>query len=181
MSHNPVQGSCTQLTIHFCRAEGVTYRCRGRGALLSLPNGGHREDAIHTKAFEDYIRDHIVGWFTWAQNKLGVESIEDLILVSGRTLVASWAAAVFLDNTMEAEVSLASRSHDNGGASFVWGKIRGSVVYHNSRFDPVRFPGCSTRHALIFICCMERKFCPGWINASSSGASEKSASPSGPE
>jgi hypothetical protein len=143
VSHNPALDSLTQLMLHFCRAEGVTYKCRGRGALLSLPNGGHREDVIRTKAFEDYIRDHIISWFTWAQkNKLGVERMEDLILVSGRTLVASWAAVVFVDNNMEAEISLASRTHNNGGASFVWRKIRGPVVHHNSRFDPVRFPGC---------------------------------------
>jgi hypothetical protein len=42
---------------------------------MSLPNGAHCEDVIRTKAFEDYIRDHIVNWFTWAQNnKLGVDS-----------------------------------------------------------------------------------------------------------
>ena len=107
---------------------------------MSLPDGGRREDAILTKAFEDYIRDHIVDWFIWAQNhKLGVERIEDLILVSGRTLVTSWAAAVFVDKTMEAEIALTSRTHSDGEASFVWGKIQGPVVYHNNHFDPVRF------------------------------------------
>ena len=126
--------------IHSRRTEGVTYKCRGRGALLSLPNGGRREDAIRTKAFEDYIRDHIVVWFTWAQNrKLGVERLEDLILVSGRTLVSSWAAAVFVDSNAEAEISLASRMHNGGGTTFVWRKIRGTVLFHNSRYE-VRFP-----------------------------------------
>ena len=122
------------------RAEGVTYKCRGRGALLFLPNGGRHEDAILTKAFEDHVRDHVVSWYTWAQkNKLGVERMEDLILVSGRTLVTSWAAAVFLDKTMEAEITLTSRTHTDGAASLVWGNIQGPVVYHNNHFDPVRF------------------------------------------
>jgi hypothetical protein len=120
--------------------EGVTYKFRNRGALLSLPNGGHREDVIRTKAFEDYIRDHVDMWFNWAQNnKLGVERMEDLILVSGRTLVTSWAAAASVD-TFEAEISLTSRSLSNVGAKFVWGNVRGRVSYHNSRFDPVRSP-----------------------------------------
>ncbi|KAF8474352.1 hypothetical protein DFH94DRAFT_761689 [Russula ochroleuca] len=123
--------------LHHPNTEGVTCKCRGRGALLSLPHGGHREDVIRTKAFEDYIRDHIVSWFTWAQNnKLGVERMEELILVSGCTLVTSWAAAAFVDNSMEAEISLASRTFATGGASFAWNNIRGPVVYHNSRFDP---------------------------------------------
>ena len=89
--------------------------------------------------FEDYIRDHVDRWFNWAQNnKLGVERMEDLILVSGRTLVTAWAAAAFVDNTFDAEVSLASRLFSNFGAQFVWGNVRGRVLYHNSRFDPVR-------------------------------------------
>jgi hypothetical protein len=121
--------------------EGVTYKFRNRGALLSLPNGGHREDVIRTKVFEDYIRDHVDRWFNWAQNnKLGVERMEDLILVSGRTLVTSWAAAAFVDNTFDAEISLSSRSLSNIGANFVWCNVRGRVTYHNSRFDPVRSP-----------------------------------------
>jgi len=108
---------------------------------LSLPNGGHREDVIRTKAFEDYIRDHVDQWFNWAQtNKLGVERMEDLILVSGCTLVTSWAAAAFVDNISDAEISLASRTLSNVGASFVWGNVRGRVMHHNSRFDPVRPP-----------------------------------------
>ena len=125
------------------RAEGTTYKCRGRGALLSLPNGGHREDIIRTKAFEDYIRDNVVSWFTWAQrNKLGVERMEDLILVTGCTLVTSWAIAVFMDNNIiEPEISLASIVRNNGCASFIWSGIHGPVLYRNSHFDSVRSTG----------------------------------------
>jgi hypothetical protein len=78
-------------------------------------------------------------WFNWARNnKLGVERLEDLILVSGCTLVNSWAAAEFVGNT-EGEISLASATFRNGGARFVWYNIWGPVVYHNSQHDPVRF------------------------------------------
>jgi hypothetical protein len=121
--------------------ESVTYKFRNHGALLSLPNGGHREDVIRTKVFEDYIRDHAVRWFNWAQNnKLGVERMEDLILVSGCTMATSWASAAFVDDTSEAEISLASRLLSNVGASFVWDNVRGRVSYHNSRFNPVCSP-----------------------------------------
>jgi hypothetical protein len=92
--------------------------------------------------FEDYIEDYVDSWFTWAQkNRLGVERVEDLILVSGCTLVTSWAAAAFVDDTMDAEIALAGRTLNNGGASFVWSNIQGHVLYHNSRFEPVRTPG----------------------------------------
>jgi hypothetical protein len=71
----------------------------------------------------------VVSWFSWAQkNKLGVERMEDLILVSGCTLVISWGAATSVENA--AEISLASRALNNGGASFVWSNIQGPVAYH---------------------------------------------------
>ena len=109
---------------------------------MSLPSGGYNEDVIRAQVFEGYIQDHVDSWLIWAQkNRLGVERVEDLILVSGCTLVTSWAAAAFVDDTMDAEISLASRIHDNGGGSFVWSNIRGHVLYHNSCFEPVRSPG----------------------------------------
>jgi hypothetical protein len=156
---------------------------------LSLPNGGHSEDVIRTKPFEDYIQDHIVSWFTWAQkNKLGID-MEDLILVTGCTLATSWAVATFMENNMdpEAEVSLTSRMLSKGGTDFIWSKIQGPVVYHHSHFDAVRFLGyvysAYTDFCLFY---MERKIHP-WlgsrilrlgINASSSGAFVQSASSS---
>jgi hypothetical protein len=111
---------------------------------LSLPHGGHREDAFRTKAFQDYIRDNVVSWFTWAQkNKLGVDRMEELILVTGCTLVTSWAAAVF-DGTAGRPVDATSISldaqKDRDGAQFFWHNGRGSVEYRNSPFNPVRSP-----------------------------------------
>jgi len=106
---------------------------------LSIFHEGHREDAVQMKKFEKYIQDNVVSWFIWAQ--LGVERMEDLILVSGCTLVTTWAAAVFTDHIMSAEISLASRTLSNGGASFVCSNVRGPIVHHNNRFDPVRSPG----------------------------------------
>jgi hypothetical protein len=147
-----IPSQTVSLSLNFCRAEGVTYRCRGRGALLSLPHGGHREDAIHTKVFEKYIRDHVVSWFNWSRDKgLPVGSMEDLVLVYGCTLVTSWAAAAFDDYDADAQVSLASRTLNNGGASFVWSNIRGTVEFHDSQRDPVCFLlVMPTRRSLTF-------------------------------
>jgi hypothetical protein len=91
--------------------------------------------------FEDYIRDNVVSWFEWSRKiGLGIERMEDLILVTGRTLVSSWAAVAFrvVDYAQEAEISLAVQPHPDGGASFDWSKIHGTVSYHNSRLHPVR-------------------------------------------
>ena len=124
------------------------YQCKAqhRGALLSLPHMGRRKDIIPIKLFKDYIRDNVDNWFRWSKKmKLPVEHMEDLILVTGCTLVTSWAAAVF-DGHMSVDsdattISLEARKSDGGGAHFDWRNIRGKVEYHNSRFDPVRSPG----------------------------------------
>ena len=139
------------LSLLSLRAEGVTYKCRRRGALLSLPHGGHREDAIQTKVFEKYIRDHVVGWFNWSRGKgMPVERMEELVLVYGCTLVTSWAAAAF-DDYGDAQISLNNSALSSGGTNFRWGNIRGIVEYHDGQVDPVCSTlATSTRRALRF-------------------------------
>jgi len=67
--------------------------------------------------------------------QLGVERIENLILVTGCTLVTSWGVAVCVDNNLKAEISLANGMLVDFGTRSVWGNVRGHVEYHNS---PVR-------------------------------------------
>ena len=115
---------------------------------MSLPLGGFREDVIRVKLFENYIKDNAVDWFRWSKEMmLPVEHMEDLILVTGCTLVASWAAAVFDGRTT---ASLEAINSGDSGAQYVWRNIRGNVEYHNSRFDPVRSPVMSSRREHIF-------------------------------
>ncbi|KAI0285688.1 hypothetical protein BC826DRAFT_113392 [Russula brevipes] len=129
-AHNPLAATPNDF-------EGLTYKCPGVGALLSLPHKAVREDTIRTKVFEDYIRDHVASWFAWSQkNRLDVERMEDLILVTGCTLAKSWATAAFCDPTANSQVSLSVQSHDDGRASFTWRSIHGSVMNDNSRHDP---------------------------------------------
>ena len=89
--------------------------------------------------FEDYTREHVVSWFAWSRKVgLGVERIEDLILVSGCTLASSWATVAFVDAAQEAEIDLAVRALPNGGASFDWRPMDCTVEDHDSQPDPVR-------------------------------------------
>jgi hypothetical protein len=126
---------------------GQMYQCRAqhRGALLSLPHKGHSKDVIPIQVFKDYIKNNVDNWFRWSKKmKLSVEHMEDLILVTGCTLVKSWAAATF-DGHMSVDgdtttISLEARKSDGGRAHFFWRNIRGMVEYHNSEFDPVRSP-----------------------------------------
>lgn len=79
--------------------------------------------------FEYYIRDNVDSWYSFARRRrLNVKHMEDLILVTGCTLVTSWGIAAFVDNTQDAEVLLWIR-----GSFFDWRVIRPSVAYHNSR------------------------------------------------
>ena len=106
---------------------------------MCLPHNGHREDAICHGLFKDYIRDKVESWFEWSKKRgLGIERIEDLILVSGRTLVTSWGAAVFLDHGQEeTAISLAVHTLPNGGGRFAWRLINRLVPHRNSQIEPV--------------------------------------------
>lgn len=145
---------------------------------MSIPHDGRREDVIRPKMFEDYIRDNVDSWFEWSK-KIGlrVESMEDLILVTGCTLVPSWSSATFLGRSETAQLSLVQMP-DKSERNFEFRNIRGDVARHCSRLDLVRFPyfyGFSPC-ALILFHYDERKFqARSRINASSSGVSEQSA------
>jgi hypothetical protein len=148
---NPVTDTFTQPVIRSRRTEGVTYICRGPGALLSLPCGGYREDAIHKRLFRERICDNVDSWFNWSRNAdLPVDRMDDLILVTGCTLVTSYASAVLDDHIADAQASLVSRPLNNGGASFVWNNIRGTIEYHDSQLNPVCLSHYITCRALIF-------------------------------
>jgi hypothetical protein len=106
---------------------GTTYGCRKNQGAHGL-----RKDLIRTKALEDYIRDHVDSWYSFAvRRRLDVERVEDLILVTGYTLVISWWVATFVDSVKDTEVLLRYR-----GEKFDWREIRPSVACQNSH--PVR-------------------------------------------
>jgi hypothetical protein len=89
---------------------------------------------VRTKVYEDYIRDNVVSWFECSKNNgLPVERMEDLILVTGCTMVTSWAAATFVDHSQE--ISLAAQALPSGGAQFNWSRMRGNVPHHDSQHD----------------------------------------------
>ena len=120
---------------------------------MFVPHKGHRKDIIPIKVFREYIRDNVDNWFRWSKKMKLVEQMEDLILVTGCTLVTSWAVAAF-DSRMSvdsevATISLETRKSDDGGAQFVWRNNRGLVEYDNSVSDPVRSLAMSPCHELM--------------------------------
>ncbi len=98
----------------------ASFRCRrNKGAFLSLPFNGVSKDAIRTKAFETYIRKHCDSWIEFAIiNDLDVR-LEDIILVTGCDLTATWAMAAFI-NSLDPEVRLSVQAFEAGSARFQW-------------------------------------------------------------
>ena len=83
----------------------------------------------------------MVSWFNWSKSqKLPVDVMEELILVTGCTLVDSWAAVAFVGRSESAEISLVAQTPDRSDRSFEVGDFEGDVTQHCSYFDSFRFP-----------------------------------------
>jgi hypothetical protein len=81
--------------------------------------------------------------------------MEDLVLIYGCTSVTSWAAAAFDDFDTGAQVPLANRKLETGGARFVWSNINGTVECHDSQLDTVL--SCPPQNQCVFIKCIRAK------------------------
>jgi hypothetical protein len=93
----------------------VTYSCTGRqGALLYLPFPAEREDTVALGDFGKWLIKNIDGCMRLAEERgLGVNRMEDIILVTGRHLARSWVRAVFSESRGGAEVSFVAQVSRN--------------------------------------------------------------------
>ena len=94
----------------------VTISCSGRqGALLSLPFPAVCEDTIAQGDFGKWLVKNIDSCMKVAEDLgLGVNRMEDIILVTGRHLARSWVNVVFSESQGGAQLSFvlqASRSN----------------------------------------------------------------------
>jgi prepilin-type processing-associated H-X9-DG protein len=117
-----------------CRPEEfpqVSFLCtRRRGAVLSLPVEAQRQDTRAQGDFGKWIAKHIGSWFTFTRSLgLGIERMEDIVLVTGLHLTRSWANVAFLDGHEDGRASLGVRI--NNGRNVTWhcppGSVRGGV------------------------------------------------------
>jgi hypothetical protein len=85
----------------------VTFSCAGKqGALLYLPFQAEREDTVAFGDFGKWIIKNIYDCMRLVEERgLGVNRMEDIILVTGRHLARSWVRAVFSESRGGAEVS----------------------------------------------------------------------------
>jgi hypothetical protein len=128
--------SCSSHLIASCKTR------RKQGALLWVPYDGVHKEVIRTKVFEDYIRDHVDSWLSFAQSrKLEVERTEDLIFVTGCTLVTSWGIAAFVDAGLGEDAELEMKFQTRRGDNFDWHEIHPTVTHKNKYQGSVRFLG----------------------------------------
>src|SRR6266404_637478 len=98
--------------LHFLRPRlrgftGVTFSCRRKqGAVLFLPVQVSRQDTVALGDFGKWIITHIDIWFSWAQQLgVGINRMDDIVLVTGAHRTKSWTNVVFLEDETHARVS----------------------------------------------------------------------------
>ena len=65
-----------------------------------------RQDTLAREAFGKWMVTHIDEWFAFVRNlELGVEQMEELILVTGCDRAKSWTNVAFLKNQWDAQAS----------------------------------------------------------------------------
>jgi hypothetical protein len=85
----------------------VTFSCSSKqGALLSLPVSAQGEETVAFGDFGKWMIKHIDAWFAFARGLgLGINRMEEIILVTGRHLTKSWVNVAFNHRRLDARVS----------------------------------------------------------------------------
>jgi len=96
---------------------------------LSLPVPAQREDTIAVGDFGRWIVKNIDHWFAFAETLgLGINRMQDIILVTGRHCAKSWVNVAFSEGPRDAEVSFGVRVSGVSGVHVEQRRARGDVV-----------------------------------------------------
>jgi len=113
----------------------VSYMCSRRrpGALLSLPVKARRENTLAQGDFGEWMLKHVDRWFAFVRRLgLGIEQMEEIILVTGCDRTRSWTNVAFLGSQGDAQVSFATKVVGGPNASidfqFSPENVRGAVL-----------------------------------------------------
>ena len=101
-------------------------------AVLSLPVTARREDTLARGDFGRWMVKHIDSWFAFARRLgLGIEQMEEIILVTGCDLTRSWTNVAFLGSQDDARVSFGVRVEGDTSINFQSSRgNRGAVLRH---------------------------------------------------
>src|SRR6266702_7681437 len=123
---------------HFLRPKstaGVSFSCgRKQGAaVLSLPIQPRCENTVALGDFGEWMIKHIDRWFSWARDLgMGINRMEDIVLVTGAHLTRSWTNVAFLEGQTNARVSFEVQVADDTGINWHVSpdRIIGAVLNH---------------------------------------------------
>jgi hypothetical protein len=101
------------------------------GAAICLPIQAKREDTVANARFGKWILNHIDRWFAWArQLELGVDRMEDIVLVTGTHRTRSCTNIAFPGGQVDAQASFRAKV-----------ELREDIVAINWQFSPMRNRG----------------------------------------
>jgi hypothetical protein len=95
-----------------------------------------REDTLANDVFKRWIVKNIDSWFAFARKLgLGIEQMEEIILVTGCDRTRSWTNVAFLGNQVDAQVSFGFGVKVEGPDTSISfqssrGNARGAVLCH---------------------------------------------------
>ena len=98
--------------------------------MLSLPVDAQRQDTRARGDFGKWMVKHIDSWFAFARRLgLGIEQMEEIVLVTGLHLTRSWANIVFLEGQTNGHASFGVRGDNDVGITwqFLPGSVRGGM------------------------------------------------------
>ena len=102
--------------------------------MLSLPVPARREDTLARGDFSRWMVRHIDSWFAFARNLgLGIEQMEEIILVTGCDRTRSWTNVAFLGSQADAQVSFGVKVEGPDTSisfQFLPENARGAVLRH---------------------------------------------------
>ncbi|KAK0466738.1 uncharacterized protein EV420DRAFT_645973 [Desarmillaria tabescens] len=92
-------GGAAESPFLFGGGGGFEFKCsREKGAILVLPDGGGRYDALNISQFRSYAAQHAHAWYQFANITCGREALNgSLYLVTGCDKACSWGAASFFN------------------------------------------------------------------------------------
>jgi hypothetical protein len=106
----------------------VSFKCPERrgGAVLSLPVKARRADTLAKRDFKEWILKNIDSCFAFVrQLGLGIEQMEEIILVTGYDRTKSWTNVAFLGDQKDAHASFGVKVVDARDTSNLIQFLRG--------------------------------------------------------
>lgn len=97
--------------------------------MLCLPVQAQREDTIARGAFRDYIVRHIHNWYAFARSLgLGIDHMEDIILVTGRDRARSCTNVTFPGTEGQAEARVSFGVEVSTSVGIRWSFSRENIL-----------------------------------------------------